>query len=198
MSADAQNIKITGELTLDPQTCKFVVDHPILPNGTFNCRSPEMAKGSPLLEALFAIDGITQVMISNSTLTIAKSSGDVWPTLGKQIGTAVREQIATGEQLIASDVEKNLPSEEHIRQTIENLFKSQINPQIASHGGRVELENVEGTKVWVRLGGGCQGCASANVTLKHGIEKAIKAILPEVTEVLDATDHASGTNPFYK
>ncbi len=68
---------------------------------------------------------------------------------------------------------------------------------IASHGGRVELADVKGTQVYVRLGGGCQGCASANVTLKHSIEKAIRETLPEVTEVIDATDHTAGANPFY-
>ena len=198
MSTDNQNIKITGEPTLDPQTCKFVVEHPLFPGGTYNCRSHEMAKGSPLLEALFEIDGIKQVLVSESTLTIAKSGSEAWPALGKQIGSAIRQQIGSGVQLIDPEADKKLPSEEHIRVTIEELFDKQINPQIASHGGRVELAGVEGTRVFLRLGGGCQGCASANVTLKHGIEKAIKAVLPEVTDIIDATDHASGTDPFYR
>lgn len=197
MSDESQKIKITGEPSLDPQVCKFIVDYQIFPDKSFNCRSKDMASGSPLLEALFAIDGIKQVMVNNNTLTIAKDNFEPWPVLGKQIGDAIRSSINSGEQLIADGVETMLPSEEKIREQIEELFENDINPAIASHGGRVELAEVDGTKVYVRLGGGCQGCASANVTLKQGIEKAIKSIIPEVTEVLDATDHAAGTNPYY-
>jgi Fe-S cluster biogenesis protein NfuA len=197
MTQDTQQIKITGEPSLDPQVCKFHVDHPIFPDGSYNCRDKDMAEGSPLLQALFEIDGVTQVMVSGSTLTIAKNNPQPWPAMGKQIGAIIREQIRSGRQLIDPNVQKKLPSEEKIRQQIEELFEQEINPQIASHGGKVELVDVEGTTVYLRLGGGCQGCASANVTLKNGIEKAIRAIIPEVTNIVDATDHASGANPYY-
>ena len=191
-----QQINITGEPTLDPQICKFVVEHPIFPDKSFNCRSQEMAKGSPLLEALFAIDGITQIMVSDNTLTIAKNNSEPWPLMGKQIGNAIRNTIKSESVLIDPNVETKLPSEIEIRKKIEQLFEQDINPQIASHGGFVELADVEGTTVYVRLGGGCQGCSSANVTLKQGIAKAIQQVIPEVTEVLDATDHAAGANPY--
>ena len=198
MTDNTQDIKITGEPSLDPQVCKFIVDQPIFPDGSYNCRDKEMAEGSPLLEALFEIDGVSQVMVSGSTLTIAKTVADPWPELGQKIGVVIREKIRSGQTLIDPDVKKKLPSEEKIRQAIDDLFDNQINPMIAGHGGRVELVDVEGTKVYVRLGGGCQGCASANVTLRHGIEKAIREVVPEVTEVIDATDHAAGTDPFYQ
>ncbi len=197
MTQDTQQIKITGEPSLDPQVCRFHVDYPIFPDGSFNCRDKEMAEGSPLLEALFRIEGITQVMVAGGTLTIAKNTPQPWPAMGKQIGTVIREQIRSGDRLIDPTVQGKLPSEEKIRQQIEELFEQDINPQIASHGGRVELVDVEGTKVYLRLGGGCQGCSSANVTLKNGIEKAIRQLIPEVTDVIDATDHASGMNPYY-
>jgi len=191
-------INITGEPTLDPGVCRFIVDRPIFEGGTVNCRNKEKAEGSPLLEALMAIEGISEVMVSHDTLTIAKTSLDPWPVLGKQIGAVVREQINSGKTLIDPEITKKAPSEEAIREKIEALFEAQINPAIASHGGRVELADVEGTTVYLRLGGGCQGCASANATLKHGIEQAIRAEIPEVTEVLDVTDHAAGANPYYQ
>ncbi len=195
---EQKKINITGEPSLDPQVCKFIVDYPLFEGKSCNCRTIDMAKGSPLLEALFAIDGISQVMVSDSTLTIAKRISDPWPLLGKQIGKAVRDTINLGVTLIADTAETMKPSEQDIRNKIEELFEKEINPQIASHGGFVELADVEDTKVYVRLGGGCQGCSSANATLKQGIAKAIHQILPEVTEVLDATDHASGLNPYYQ
>ena len=182
---------------MNPQVCKFIVDHPIFPDGAFNCYNKTMAEGSPLLEALFEIAGITQIMVSDNSLTIAKDVVVDWPVMGKQIGKVIRDTIASGKVLIDPDVEKKKPSEENIRKNIEELFEQSINPQLMSHGGKVELVDVVGTKVYVQLGGGCQGCASANITLKQGIEQAIRQVVPEVTEVLDATDHSSGTNPYY-
>lgn len=195
--ADVKDIKISGEPTLDPQVCKFVVSEPLLDEGTFVCRRREIAEGSALLEALFGIEGISQVMVSGNTVTLVKNTPEPWPALGQQIGGAIRGAFQSDKPLIDEKVQKRPVDEDRLRTEIEQLFEQQINPQIASHGGRVELADVEGTKVYVRLGGGCQGCASANVTLKHGIEQAIRQKLPEVTEIIDVTDHASGTNPYY-
>lgn len=74
----------------------------------------------------------------------------------------------------------------------------QINPQIAAHGGYAELVAIEGSIAYLRMGGGCQGCGMAAATLSQGIEVAILDTVPEITEVVDVTDHASGTNPYYE
>jgi Fe/S biogenesis protein NfuA len=74
----------------------------------------------------------------------------------------------------------------------------QINPQIAAHGGYAELVAVDGSIAYLRMGGGCQGCGMAAVTLSQGIEVAILDSVPEITEVVDVTDHAGGTNPYYQ
>ncbi len=84
-------------------------------------------------------------------------------------------------------------TEEKIRQ----LLNEQINPAIASHGGVANLIRVEGSVAQLELGGGCQGCGLAAVTLRQGIERAILDAIPEIDEVIDVTDHALGTNPFY-
>jgi Fe/S biogenesis protein NfuA len=73
-----------------------------------------------------------------------------------------------------------------------------VNPAIASHGGHAELAAVEGTTAYLRLGGGCQGCGMATVTLSQGIEVAITQAVPEINHVVDVTDHASGTNPYFE
>jgi Fe/S biogenesis protein NfuA len=74
----------------------------------------------------------------------------------------------------------------------------QINPQIAAHGGFAELVAVDGSIAYLRMGGGCQGCGMAAVTLSQGIEVAILDSVPDITEVVDVTDHAGGTNPYYQ
>jgi Fe/S biogenesis protein NfuA len=80
---------------------------------------------------------------------------------------------------------------------VQELIDSTINPAVAGHGGFVQLVDVKDNKVYLTMGGGCQGCGAADVTLKAGIERLIKEELPEIEEVLDSTDHASGTNPYY-
>ena len=73
-----------------------------------------------------------------------------------------------------------------------------VNPAIASHGGHAELAAVDGATAYLRLGGGCQGCGMATVTLSQGIEVAITQAVPEINHVVDVTDHASGTNPYFE
>ncbi|MEO7429093.1 MAG: NifU family protein [Acidimicrobiales bacterium] len=84
-----------------------------------------------------------------------------------------------------------------VAEKVEQLLKEQINPSLAAHGGFAELKGVEEDKVYVTMGGGCQGCAVSAMTLRDGIARAIKESIPEVTEVIDTTDHDSGENPYY-
>ncbi|MFN7954299.1 MAG: iron-sulfur cluster assembly accessory protein [bacterium] len=81
---------------------------------------------------------------------------------------------------------------------VQELLDDKINPQVASHGGRVMLADVQDTRVFLRFGGGCHGCGMSDVTLKQGIEVMIREAIPEVTEILDTTDHGSGANPYYR
>jgi Fe/S biogenesis protein NfuA len=81
---------------------------------------------------------------------------------------------------------------------IQDIFDHQINPAIASHGGWVTLLGVEGVTAYVQLGGGCQGCGLADVTLKQGIEATILEEVEGVERVVDETDHDSGQNPYYQ
>ena len=78
------------------------------------------------------------------------------------------------------------------------VLEEQINPAIASHGGRADLVAVEESIAYLRLSGGCQGCSMAAATLSQGIEVAILDMVPEISEVRDVTDHASGTNPYFE
>ncbi len=78
------------------------------------------------------------------------------------------------------------------------VLEEQINPAIAMHGGRADLVAVEGSTAYLRLGGGCQGCGLAKVTLSQGIEVAIKEAVPEIESIVDVTDHSAGTNPYYQ
>lgn len=84
-----------------------------------------------------------------------------------------------------------------VTERVQQLLDKQINPALAMHGGYAELDRVEGESAYVTMGGGCQGCAVSAMTLREGISRAIKESVPEVTEVVDVTDHALGENPYY-
>ena len=94
---------------------------------------------------------------------------------------------------LGDDIELTGTPEEKVRQ----LLDEQINPAIAAHGGIANLVGVDGSRAMLELGGGCQGCGLAAVTLQQGIEKAILAAVPEITEVVDVTDHSLGVNPYF-
>jgi ATP-binding protein involved in chromosome partitioning len=81
---------------------------------------------------------------------------------------------------------------------LRQILEKQINPGLAGHGGKAELAEYRDGKAYLRLSGGCQGCGAAQMTLRQGIEKTIRALLPEVSEIIDITDHAAGENPYYK
>jgi Fe-S cluster biogenesis protein NfuA len=192
----ADDIKISGEPT-SMETCRFMIDRPILPDDSAYFSSPEGAKGSPLAERLFQIDNVASVVIADNRVTVTQSATEDWPVLGKKIGTALREHIASGEPAIDDGLKSNTERTEQIRNRVQALLTEEINPAVESHGGMVSLIDVRGNTIFIQLGGGCQGCGMAHITLKHGIEQAIRTRIPEVGEILDTTDHASGSNPYY-
>jgi len=80
---------------------------------------------------------------------------------------------------------------------VQTILDQQINPAIASHGGVAKLVNVDGKDIYLQLGGGCQGCGMAEVTLSQGIEASLRDAIPEIGNIIDATDHSSGDNPYF-
>lgn len=115
------------------------------------------------------------------------------PSTAGQAGLVIRNPNRP-DPLTGFDVELTGTVAERVTQ----LLDQQINPALAAHGGFATLvEVVDDSKAVVTMGGGCQGCAVSAMTLRDGIEKAIIEYIPEITEVVDATDHQAGENPFY-
>ena len=81
---------------------------------------------------------------------------------------------------------------------IQELLAEQVNPAVSAHGGHISLVDVRDDTAYIRLEGGCQGCGMADVTLKQGVATEIRRVAPGIANVLDVTDHADGTNPFYQ
>jgi NFU1 iron-sulfur cluster scaffold homolog, mitochondrial len=192
-----QPIKIMAEVSqYDASTCKFTVDRPIF-REFVRFTSKERAKGSPLVERLFAIEGIAAVLIQGQDVTVTKAAPVDWRLTGPLVGAALRAHIASGEPAVSDEAVKNAPAEDVLRLKVQKVLDDQINPAIASHGGTISLIDVQGTTLYIKMGGGCQGCSQADVTLRQGVETSLREQLPEIGQILDVTDHAGGKNPYY-
>jgi Fe-S cluster biogenesis protein NfuA len=175
--------------------CRFTVDR-MVHTGAVSFSDRASAQGSPLAEKIFAIEGVTAVSIAGPTVIVTKGVPGEWLPIAREIGAAIRSQLQSGEPAV-SEAAASPGTHDDLRRRVQELFDTQINPAIAGHGGYVELLDVRDGIVFVQMTGGCQGCSSANATLKLGIEGFLRNQIPEIVEVLDTTDHAAGRNPYY-
>ena len=195
MSNDAE-IRITGEPSNAGDRCRFVVDRPLLSDASAHFSDPaQAAQFSPLAQEILALPGVASVLIADNAVTVSSAHALDWPVLG--IGNVIRKHLRSGASIVGPEYFESLPSEGDLKWAIHDLFEREINPAVGQHGGYVELIDVRKNNVYLRLGGGCQGCGAADVTLKQGIERAIRDLAPSVGEILDTTDHAAGRNPYY-
>jgi Fe-S cluster biogenesis protein NfuA len=188
-------IKITGEPSEQGDRCRFLVDRAVLPGESAFFGDPQAAETSPLAGELLKIPGVESVLIADNAVTVTASYGVDWPALG--IGNVIRKHLGSGTPVVSPLYFEEIPAEGDLKWAIADLLNREINPAVAQHGGFVELIDVKKNNVFIRMGGGCQGCGAADVTLRQGIEKAIRGLVPRVGEILDTTDHAAGRNPYY-
>jgi Fe-S cluster biogenesis protein NfuA len=194
MNEAGGEIRISGEPSRTGDRCVFTVDRPVFPEESAHFTAANAAM-SPLAAELLAIPGVESTLIADNTVTVNAAHEMDWPAL--KIGHVIRRHLASGAPIVSESYFADLPSEGDLKWAIRDLLDREINPAVAAHGGWVELIEVKKNAVFLRLGGGCQGCGAADVTLKQGIEKAIRSLAPAVGEILDTTDHAAGRNPYY-
>lgn len=195
---EEQQIRIIAKPQLNPSKCDFEVDRTIV-DGTAYFGDAASAKGSPLAEKLFAIEGVHQLLVRGASLTVTKTDAAEWGVLAREVGAAIRAHLQSGELCIAESAlaQPGSDDDERMRREIQQILDAEVNPAIASHGGVISLLDVQNGIVYVKMGGGCQGCASSTATLKQGVEQAIRARVEGIVEILDTTDHAAGSNPYY-
>jgi Fe-S cluster biogenesis protein NfuA len=196
------DIRITAE-PIDNGRCKFLVSEQLHGGGVRRFASRDEAQGSPLAEAIFAIPGadVVEVIVSGNLVTVVKQSPAAWPVVGKAVGQAIRAALAGDRPAVAAKpapaAGASATADDALYERVADLFDQQVNPMVARHGGRVELIDVQDAVVMVRMAGGCQGCGMADVTLRQGIEAMLHQHVPEVRGVVDITDHAAGSNPYF-
>jgi Fe-S cluster biogenesis protein NfuA len=198
-------VSILAETSLaDPDTCKFIVSRPLHSGGPFFFGSEQSAAGSPLAARLFALPGVVNVLIVKNVLTICKERITSWSGLKAAIATAIRTQLLTGVPAIlemqfhtSQQTSTQARPDAELNTIIQELLDKQVNKSIANHGGKISIVEVRQGKLFISMSGGCQGCASSQVTLRQGFEVMLKRVAPEIEEIVDETDHAAGTQPFY-
>ncbi|MEE8496732.1 MAG: NifU family protein [Xanthomonadales bacterium] len=200
--SNPSSIAIRAETSIaDPDSCKFTVSRVVHPGGPFFFDNPERAAGSPLVERLFGLAGVAHVLVAGNVLTIGKKGSVSWDSLRSEVGTVIRTQLLTGVRAILEAPRPSSPgnrNDDEIREVVQDLLDRETNPSIASHGGKISIIEVKDRNLFIEMSGGCQGCAASQVTLRQGFELMVRRVAPEVVDIIDATDHTSGTNPFYK
>jgi len=192
MSSPLQ-IQIRAEVDReDIHVCRFTVDRPVH-SGSAVFNNAEEAKADELADRLFKLPGVSKVELDGYVVAVTQSGNEDWRQLGKRIGSAIRVFLNPPPVLPEGD---RLPSEE-VRRRVQQVLDEHINPGVGMHGGFVELLDVQDDNVFIRMGGGCQGCGAADVTLKQGVERLIRDNVPQVREIFDTTDHAAGQNPYF-
>ena len=195
-----EELRITAE-PIDNQRCKFVLSVPVLSGSVRRFAGAEEAAGSPLATAIFAIPGlgVSELIVSGNIVTVVKQSAAPWQAVGKSVGTAIRSALAGGAPAVAASPKSAAAeSDDALYEQVAKVFDEQVNPMVARHGGHVELIDVQDAVVMLRMGGGCQGCGMADVTLRQGIEGMLAQLVPAVRGIVDITDHATGANPYFQ
>ncbi len=176
----------------DPQAMAFVLDTPVQSGrgGRF-----EATGDAPLPRALFAVEGVVAVEVADATIWVTKGASADWAALKPSLAAAIRQVLDSIDTPLGAAAPND--ADGGLLTAVQDLLERQVNPSVAGHGGKITADRVEGGRVFLRMSGGCQGCAASAATLRQGVERMLRAALPQITEIVDVTDHAAGASPFY-
>jgi Fe-S cluster biogenesis protein NfuA len=185
---------IQTEQTPNPETLKFLPGETVSPYGPLEFRTADEARASPLVSALFQIEGVARVYLGSDFLTVTRSGPDQdWKHLKAPILAAVMDHFTLGHPLLvdagspgeAEDETQYEGETAQIVAEIKDLLETRIRPAVAQDGGDIVFDRFDvatGT-VYLHMRGACSGCPSSSATLKSGVEKMLKHYVPEVTAV---------------
>ena len=169
----------------EADTVVITLDRTAAPAATTVFDDAASAADWPLAAAALAGPGVVSVSGRDKRLIVARAADAAWeavlPALENALSSTAAPADAGGD----------------LRAAVEQLIEERINPALASHGGFIQVTEVQGSELWLLMGGGCQGCAQSQATLRQGVAQTIREALPQVTAIHDATDHAAGENPYF-
>ena len=183
---------IQTEETPNPSTLKFLPGREVLPNGSMDFRSEQDAKNSPLAEALFNVDGVVGVFLSDDFITITKRDDKDWHLMKPGLLGVIMEHFTANRPVVISDDENSKSGssvkdeDDDVVLQIKELLYTRVRPAVAQDGGDIVFEDFTDGTVTVQMRGACAGCPSSTATLKMGIENMLRHYIPEVKEVVAA------------
>ena len=198
--AAGSGIRMKAQVDSAEKQIVLMVDRPVLSGYSFWCTSSmEAAKWSPLALALFDSGGVASVLVheNNITVTHRDSGQESDDARARRLGQSVRGHLESGAPTMAEGFLATMPSEDQVKEALQVAIDDEINPGIAAHSGEITLIAVKGNTAYIKMGGGCQGCAASSVTLRQGVEQTFRTAVPQLGALLDETDHAAGRNPFF-
>ena len=180
----------------DANVMSFVLDAPVQAGRAARLKATDDA---PLARALYALYGVTRAEVNDATIRVRKDPAADWAALKPAIAAAVRKVLAENAPPLgeAPAEAQAAGPDATLLKAVEELLERQVNPAVAAHGGHIAAERVQDGTVFLRMSGGCQGCAASAATLRQGVERMLRAALPDIRQIEDVTDHEAGDAPFY-
>jgi Fe-S cluster biogenesis protein NfuA len=183
-STGSSEIMIRPEPTPNPASIRFVVDATILESGTADFQDAASAEDkSPLVNALFALEGVTGVFLGPNFITITAPDVIEWDKLGELVIGVIRDHLSSGEPTLIGETNDSMEGRGEIEQGIIRIIEDEIRPAVAMDGGDIIFGGFEQGIVRLHLRGSCSGCPSSMMTLKMGIERRLQEEFPEVQSV---------------
>ncbi len=162
------------------------------------------SRTSPLASKIFGFPWVAEITVAPVSVTVIRQDWVNWDILAQPLNDMIERHF---QNLDPNSIEENpepappaAPQTQKIPEELQKyaqFIQTSINPNLASHGGSVELVGFKEGVLSLVMKGGCQGCGQAQMTLKQGIETSFKAEFAEITEIRDETNHAGGVNPYY-
>ena len=174
---DQEKVTISAQITPNPNTLKFVLDRLVLPAGSINFATVESAKGSPLAEKLYALEGVQGVMVGPNFVSVTKSNLVDWSTLAAPVTETIQTVLTTEETPVDVSLAKrqgDVSGQTDIEQRIIDILDNEIRPAVAMDGGDIQFYSYEDGVVSLHLQGACSSCPSSTMTLKMGIENRLR------------------------
>ena len=188
--ATSQPVYVSLEFTPNPNTLKYSVNRELLKRGAANFVKLADAEGkSPLAVRLFAIAGISGVMIGRDFVTVTKTEEGDWDLVHRETSRAIEEHLGQNlavveESFLEQSGSSHKGGDSELEKRIREFLDVEVRPALAMDGGDVSFDRFEAGVVYLELQGSCAGCPSSTATLKMGIETRIREAIPEVTEVV--------------
>jgi Fe-S cluster biogenesis protein NfuA len=173
-------VRIRAQASRDGRQCALHADHPVLDGLSWWFERPD-PETAPAM--------VGELLVRGAELD--------WGAVSALAAPIVRKQLDGGSELLPAAVIADIPAEEEIRDQLQVILDTEVNPGVAAHSGHITLESVTGNTISIKMGGGCQGCSAADLTLRRGVHLAFRKAVPTLGAIYDATDHAAGQNPYF-